>query len=135
MNNESSLTNAVLALINTAKQKSMSTDINTRKRNVSDEVGEIVKAIMTYNNEQTLITNRVVPTYSLINKISERCLSKTMAKVTVDGWLTANNDSLHKELEVLEIPGGIYNSMWNGKNHRKTMDTVIESVITVFNRG
>ncbi|NJM22784.1 MAG: hypothetical protein HC907_30800 [Richelia sp. SM1_7_0] len=135
MNNESSLTNAVLALINATKQKSSNGLINAKKVTVSDEVAAIVKAIMVYNGEQTTVTNRVVPTYSLINKISERCLNKTIAKVTVDNWITANGDTLHKDLEAFTIPGGLYNSMWNGKNHRKTMDIVIESVITVFNRG
>lgn len=139
MNTESSLTNALIAIVKAAKQQGTSTNngniITAKKITVSDEVAAIVKAVMVYNKEQTTTTNRVVPTYSLINKIAEKCLDKTIAKVTVDNWITANTATLHKEIEALDIPGGLYNSMWNGKNHRKTMDTVIESVITVFNRG
>jgi uncharacterized protein YdcH (DUF465 family) len=136
MNSESSLTNAVLALINAAKQKSTDNNnqLKPKKVSVADEIAEIVKSIMIYNSQQTLATNRVVPTYTLINKISERVLDKTIAKVTVDNWIQTNTETLHKELESLEIPGGLYNSQWNGKHHRKTMDTVIESVITIFNQ-
>jgi hypothetical protein len=135
MNSESSLTNAVLALINAAKQKSTdnNSQVKPKKVSVADEVAEIVKSIMTYNSQQTLATNRVVPTYTLINKISERVLDKTIAKVTVDNWIQANNETLHKELESLDIPGGLYNSQWNGKHHRKTMDSVIDSIVTILN--
>ncbi|NMG11928.1 hypothetical protein DP117_35790 [Brasilonema sp. UFV-L1] len=133
LNSGLSLTNAVLAVINAAKQKA-SLEVRTTKRTpVTDEVAEIVEAIMTYNIRQELNTNCVVPTYTLINKISERLLNKTIAKVTVDNWINANADRLDKQLVNFEIPGGLYNSGWNGKHHRKTMDVVIESVITIFN--
>ena len=133
MNSESSLTNAVLALINTGKQTTTMQD-TTKKKSVSDEVADIVNAIMIYNKEQTLEINRLVPTYSIINKISEKLFSKAMAKTTVDTWLNANSETLHKELESLKILGGLYNTQWNGKHHRKTMDSVIDLVIGIFNR-
>jgi hypothetical protein len=135
MNSESSLTNAVLVLINTAKQKSLDNNgqIKSKKVSVADEVAEIINAIMTYNTRQELNTNCVVPTYTLINKLGERLLNKTIAKVTFDNWLTANADRLDKQLVNCEIPGGLYNSQWNGKHHRKTMDIVIDSVISIFN--
>jgi Telomere resolvase len=135
MNSESSLTNALIALINTAKQEKSNGTMNTKKISVSDEVAIIVKAIMTYNQEQTLNTNRVVPTFALINKISEKLLDKSMAKKTIDTWIEANNNDLHKPLEAMDIQGGLYNSMWNGKHHRKDMDSVIDAIITVVNRG
>lgn len=133
LNSGLSLTNAVLSVIAAAKQKA-SFEVRTGKKTaVSDEVAEIVEAIMTYNMRQELNTNCVVPTYTLINKISERLLNKTIAKVTIDNWINANTDRLDKQLVNFEIPGGLYNSGWNGKHHRKTMDVVIESVITIFN--
>jgi hypothetical protein len=134
MNSESSLTNAVLALINTVKQKATVEVRTTKKPPVADEVAKIVEAIMTYNIRQTIATNCAIPTYTLINKISERLLDKTIAKVTVDKWIDANSDRLNKELVNCEIPGGLYNSKWNN-HHRKTMDTVVESVISIFNEG
>lgn len=135
MNSETSLTNALIALINTAKQQKSNGTTNTKKISVSDEVATIVKAIMRYNGEQTLNTNRVVPTFALINKISEKLLNKSMAKKTIDTWLEANTNDLHKPLEAMDIQGGLYNSMWNGKHHRKDMDTVIDTIITILNRG
>lgn len=139
MNSESSLTNALIGIVNAAKQKSVTTSngsvLTAKKVTVTDEVAAIVNAVMSYNKQQTIVTNCVVPTYSLVNKIAEKCLDKSIAKVTVDKWLETNTEGLHKELEAFKIPGGYYNSQWNGKNHRKTMDTVIESVITVFNKG
>jgi hypothetical protein len=135
INSESSLTNAVIALINTAKQQKSNGTMNAKKPSVSDEVATIVKAIMTYNTEQTLNTNRVVPTFALINKISEKMLNKSMAKKTIDTWLEANTNDLHKPLEAMDIQGGLYNSMWNGKHHRKDMDAVIDTIITILNRG
>ncbi|NJM72595.1 MAG: hypothetical protein HC862_21940 [Scytonema sp. RU_4_4] len=133
LNSGLSLTNAVLGVINAAKQKA-SVEVRTAKKTpVADEVAEIVEAIMTYNIRQELNTNCVVPTYTLINKISERLLNKTIAKITVDNWINANADRLDKQLVNFEIPGGLYNSGWNGKHHRKTMDVVIESVISIFN--
>jgi hypothetical protein len=135
MDSELSLTNAVLAVINAAKQKSTDNNgqVKAKKVSVADEITKIVEAIMTYNKNQNLATNRVVPTYTLINKISEKILDKTIAKITVDNWIQANNETLHEELEKLKILGGLYNSQWNGKHHRKTMDSVINSIITIFN--
>ncbi|MEC4884461.1 MAG: hypothetical protein SAL70_24555 [Scytonema sp. PMC 1070.18] len=135
LNTESSLTNAVIGIVNAAKQK-MNSDIRTTKKvSVRDEVEEIVNAIMIYNEAQNIATNRVVLAYALINKISERYLNKTIAKLTYDKYIDDNSERLHRNLEALEIPGGLYNSKWNGQHHRKTMDTVIESVITILNQS
>ncbi|GEM_PF-7092055 len=134
LNSESSITNAVIGVFNMLKQKSASSGTTSKKVTVSDEVERIINGIMTYNSQQTLSSNRAVPTYALINKIAEKWLNKSIAKVTVDNYLKANSESLHNTLEKLEIPGGLYNSQWNGKYHRKTLDVVIESVITILNQ-
>ncbi len=133
MDGETTLTDTVLALIASLKQKTIAPTI-TKKTSVSDEITTIAEAIMDYNDNQKLNTNRVVPTYSLINKISEKIFGKTMAKVTVDAWIKSNENTLHKEVEELGIPGGLYNSQWNGKHHRKTMDDVIDSIAELLKK-
>ncbi len=132
MNSESSLTNAVIALINTAKQKSIHSEMQTQKVTVGDEVKVIVTAILDYNSQQTINTNCIVPTYSLINKISEKYYGKSMHAGTVEKTLNELNDDIttrlaHKEIKGLDV------AKWNGKYHRKTMDIVIDAIITVLN--
>jgi hypothetical protein len=130
---ESTLNEAILSLINNLKQKSNTPTI-TKKTSVSDEIAGIVQAIMEYNSTQNLNTNCVVVSYSLVNKISEKVLNKTMAKKTVDAWIDDNEDALHENLVTFGIKGGLRDTLWNGKHHRKTMDSVIESIVEIFKK-
>jgi Telomere resolvase len=124
---------AILELINNLKKK-INTPTITKKTSVSDEIAGIVQAIMEYNSTQNLNTNCVVVSYSLVNKISEKALNKTMAKSTVDTWLKANEDALHENLVTFGIKGGLYDTQWNGKHHRKTMDSVVEAIVNILKK-
>ncbi len=140
MNEGSSLTNAILTIVNLAKQSNMqpqnTTEPAPKKETVTDEINKIAEAIMTYNTEQQLDTNRVVPAYSLIDKISMKVRNKPIAKKTYDAWVNGQiATNYHAELEKMNIKGGLYNSLWNGTHHRKTMDTVIDSILTIYHKG
>jgi hypothetical protein len=130
MSNESSLTNALLAMINSGS-KTKSTE---NKSTVSDEIKTVITAIMDYNSEQVINTNCVVPSYGLINKIAKQIWHKELAPKTVEKVLSELNDDITSRLANKEITG-LNVGTWNGKHHRKTLSTVIDSIITVLNRG
>ena len=128
---ESSLTNAVLALTKIASANKK--EVVQTKISVSDEVHRIITAIMDYNGEQTLNTNCVVPSYALINKISEKFFNKSIYKKTIDNVLTylegdINTRLMHKNIEISE------KDKWNAKYHRRTLNTVINNIITMLNK-
>ncbi|NJO63768.1 MAG: hypothetical protein HC836_37970 [Richelia sp. RM2_1_2] len=132
INSEVDLTSAVLSLIKTA-QSTDSTQSKRNKPSVADEVKEIIAAIMDYNSQQPENTNCVVPTYTLINKIAVKTLDKEVARKTVTDVLGELNDDIttrlsHKEITGLDI------GKWNGKHHRKDMDSVIDKIIEVINQ-
>lgn len=129
LNNETSLTNAILILVKDVYAKDRKSINNqTTKITVSDEIKNIVVAIMEYNSNQSINTNCVVPTYALINKISERYLTKSLAKVTVDSVLK----SLNKDITTIFNKKGITEldiKNWNGKYHRKTLKIFTDNII------
>lgn len=140
LSDELNLTNALLSVVNAAKQKGMEDQTTTstptaqpKKPTVSDEIEKIVNAVMTYNGRQEINTNCAVPAYTLVSKIHEKVLGKAIAKTTFDTWMKTHADEINKQLVNCEIQGGLYNSLWNGKHHRKTMDAVQNNIITVYN--
>lgn len=133
MSNESSLTNAILGLISISSKEGKNTSHQINKVTVSDEIKIIIAAIIDYNSQQTINTNCVVPTYALINKISERYLNKSIAKSTVDTVLKSLNNDITTRLNQKEITG-LDIGTWNGKHHRKTLNTVIDSIVTILNK-
>lgn len=132
MNSEADLTSAVLSLVKTA-QSSATQSTKRNKPSVADEVKEIIAGIMDYNSQQTENTNCVVPTYTLINKIAIATLEKEVARKTVGDVLEELNNDIatrlaHKEIVGLDV------GKWNGKHHRKDMDSVIDKIVTVLNQ-
>ena len=132
MNSETDLTSAVLSLVKTA-QSSATQSTKRNKPSVADEVKQIIAAIMDYNSQQPENSNCVVPTYTLINKIAVKTLDKEVARKTVTDVLGELNDDIttrlsHKEITGLDI------GKWNGKHHRKDMDSVIDKIIEVLNQ-
>lgn len=128
---DSSLTNAILALIKIASANKK--EVMQNKVSVSDEVHRIITAIMDYNAQQTLNTNCVVPSYALINKISDKYLNKSIYKKTIDDVLKSLQDDIatrlmHKDIKALEM------GQWNAKYHRRTLNTVIDNIITILNK-
>ncbi|MBD2342206.1 hypothetical protein H6G64_35395 [Calothrix sp. FACHB-156] len=132
LNTDSNLTNAVIAVVNLAKQKSTQ-DSHTKKRSVSDEVRDIIVAIMEYNEQQTVNTNCIVPTYSLINKISEKHYQKPLFVKTVTQTLEQYQEDIYTRLSHKQISKEDAEK-WNGKHHRKTMNNVIDEIITILNK-
>ncbi len=130
LNSEGSLTDAVLALVKFSRNKSET--VKSAKVSVSDEIKTLVTAILDYNSQQTENTKCVVPTYALINKIAAKFLNKSLAKVTVDSVLNDLNDDITSRLATKEITG-LNLGNWNGKYHRKDLDTVIDSIVTILN--
>ena len=61
-----------------------------------------------------------------------------MALKTVDGWLTENSE-IQEKLTAFGIPRNsdakAERTLWNGKYHRKSMDSVINTIISILNRG
>lgn len=132
MNSETDLTKAVLSLVKTA-QSNPNQSTKRNKPSVADEVKEIIAGIMDYNSQQPENTNCVVPTYTLINKIAVKTLEKEVARKTVGDVLEELNNDIatrlaHKEITGLDI------GKWNGKHHRKDMDSVIDKIVTVLNQ-
>lgn len=132
MNSETDLTKAVLSLVKTA-QSNPNQSTKRNKPSVADEVKEIIAGIMDYNSQQTENTNCVVPTYTLINKIAVKTLEKEVARKTVGDVLEELNNDIatrlaHKEITGLDI------GKWNGRHHRKDMDSVIDKIVTVLNQ-
>jgi Telomere resolvase len=131
INDKVDITEAVLTLIEQTQAKNNNPQ-NANKPKVSDEIKTIVAAVLEYNSQQTENTKCIVPTYSLVNKIAAKFLNKSLAKTTVDSILNELNDDITTRLSHKEITG-LNLANWNGKYHRKDLDNVIESIVSILN--
>ena len=101
---------------------------------VKDTVADIVDAIMKYNSQCVIVTERLKPVYSVINKIGIAANGKSIARTTVTEYLKSVWRDLSERLENMGIVDGTPDvTDWNAKYHRKDMSSIIDKVVTIYN--
>ena len=135
------ITDALIQTVNTARTTQ---NQGETKPPVSDKISEILTAVMEYNGEQPEVKNILVPTYAACNRISKTAYGKEIARSTFEDVWSEKGRDIVERLENKEIPNIsrddakqknlVSQEMWNGKYHRKDMDSVIDKIIEVLNQ-
>ncbi len=122
-----------LALIDFVNQNCSGKSNVSKIPPVKDTVADIVDAIMKYNSQCVIVTERLKPVYSVINKIGIAANGKSIARTTVTEYLKSVWRDLSERLENMGIVDGTPDvTDWNAKYHRKDMSSIIDKVVTIY---
>lgn len=120
-------TQAVLALIETLSQNTIVSKNTEEKQSVTEIINLIVDAIMLYNRQNYKGDAKVIviPSYGVINKVSDFKFGKQVAPTTTKAYFEEHQDELTEELVEMGIKEGMEDKNHNGRYHRTTMDKII----------